>query len=105
MDEGGDRELHGQPHSPSIEYVRRPRRPPRRCPAVSVNYFYPEGVSSLSKSLDRTHTAETHSSGQTNSEDWQATLEEEAEQPFDFEQTLRDYIEKSVPFLLYIVLH
>ena len=75
------------PHIPKV----------RRGSTISVDYFDPEGVS---KSLDP--ATETHSSGQTTSEDWQTTLKEGAEIPFDFEQTLRDYIKKSIPFVLYI---
>ena len=65
-----------------------------------MDYFDPEGVSTLSKSLDP--AVETHSSGQTTSGDWQTTLKEGAEIPFNFEQTLRDYIKKSISFVLYI---
>ena len=78
------------PHVPKV----------RRGSTISVDYFDPEGVSTLSKSLDP--AVETHSSGQTTSGDWQTTLKEGAEIPFDFEQTLRDYIKKSISFVLYI---
>lgn len=99
--EGRDRELHGQPlHSQSsTDPSQRPRIPKaRRCSAVSVDYFDPEGVSTLSKSLEPTRDEETHSSnsGPTTSEDSEATLPGGAEKPVDFEQVLRYHLKKLV---------
>jgi len=107
-DEGRDRELHGQPSS--IDHVRLPERPhiagARRCSTVSVDYFDPEGVSTLSKSLDPARNEDTHlsHSGATASEDSEATLPGEVEQPFDFEQTLRYHLKKLVLFSFISVL-
>lgn len=96
--EGRDRELHGQPPS-STDHARQSERPhiprARRCSAVSVDYFDPEGVSTLSKSLDPTLNKDANS-GATTSEDSEATLPGGAEQAFDFEQTLRYHLKKSV---------
>lgn len=99
--EGRGRELHGQPPS-STDHARQSERPhmprARRCSAVSVDYFDPEGVSTLSKSLDPARNEETHSanSGPTTSEDSEATLPGGAGQPIDFEQTLRYHLKKLV---------
>ena len=101
-DEGRDRKPHGQPSS--IDHFKPPERPhiagARRCSTVSVDYFDPEGVSTLSKSLDPARNEETHfsHSGPTASEDSEATLPGEVEQAFDFEQTLRHYLKKLVLF-------
>jgi len=72
--EGRDRELHGQ--SPSSTDHSRPSERPhmprtRQCSAVSVDYFDPEGVSTLSQSLDPIPNEETHfaNSGPTIFED------------------------------------
>jgi hypothetical protein len=63
-----------------------------------VDYFDPEGVSTLSKSLEPTRDEETHSSnsGPTTSEDSEATLPGGAEKPVDFEQVLRYHLKKLV---------
>ncbi|KAF8965800.1 ABC-2 type transporter-domain-containing protein [Flammula alnicola] len=97
-----ERELHclSLHAPPPVDHNLAPERPGleigRTCSRVSVNYFDPEGVLSLSKSLSRRIAEETGASGsdQSTSLGSEATLHGAAQHPFDFEKGLRHYLKK-----------
>ena len=94
-DRGRELPLPGQPPVNHTRPLERPRIA-KGCSTVSMGYFDREGVSTLSRSLRHTRNADTRSldSSPSSSEVSEATLNEGADKPFDFEKVLRYYLKK-----------
>jgi hypothetical protein len=63
-----------------------------------MDYFDPEGVTTLSRSLSHNRNVDTYSpnSEPSTSEDSETALNGGADKPFDFEKVLRYYLKKLV---------
>lgn len=89
----------------SIQVPTCIERAPNVCDQVPIDYFNPEGVSTLRRSLSNAPRTGSSSmtTDQSESADSEATLNDVLRQPLDFENFLRFYLRKCV-YLIYFLI-
>lgn len=99
----------GVPHTTPPVQTDSAQRPPlaKACSRISVDYFDPEGVRSLSRSLSGRSGARDHPpsfNDQSLRTSEATTARDTSDDPFDFEKIVRNYLKKYVLYIC-IILH